>query len=178
MQLLGSAVHEDRLLGLLIVVEWYKGTSSLGQGEKILQIYLNNRAGINNWDLVDLSAPQILGHACLTSGNSDPILKLSRSSRHWDRRMAMVSTLTFIRQGFLDLSFELAELFLSDKEDLMHKATGWMLRETGKKNRQALLAFLKKNGPLMPRTMLRYAIEHFPEAQRQAFLKRPRLRKP
>lgn len=159
--LLESAYHEDRLLGLVILVNQYEKTKDLEFKKKCLDFYLRNRERINNWDLVDVSVSKIVGDYCYRIQSPNLIWKLAKSRRHWDRRMAIVSTFSFIRNQHTQLTFELAEMFLSQTEDLMHKATGWMLREAGKKDRKSLVRFISRFGPRMPRTMLRYAIEHF-----------------
>jgi 3-methyladenine DNA glycosylase AlkD len=169
-KLLKNPYHEIRLCALLILVEHYrKGDKPLR--ERILEIYLKNTLYINNWDLVDLSAPGIVGEAALTP-QSDMLDFLAGSTYLWNQRIAMVSTLTLIRHGEFAVTLRLAERFMSHPHDLMHKAAGWMLREVGKRNRAILTKFLLKHKHVMPRTMLRYAIEHYPEEQRQEFLKK------
>jgi len=168
--LLKNRHHEIRLCALLILVEHYrKGDHPLR--EQILEIYLNNTRYINNWDLVDLSAPGIVGEAVL-SKKYDMLDSLTESPYLWDQRIAMVATLTLIRHSEFAAALRLAERFLPHPHDLMHKAVGWMLREVGKRNRAVLTEFLQQHKLVMPRTMLRYAIEHYPEEQRQAFLKK------
>lgn len=165
--LMKSPYHEERSLALEILELQYKKKSNQ---KEIVKFYLKHKKGINNWDLVDMSAYNILGHYCQKHQNKDLILKLSSSNRHWDKRIAMVSTLAFIRQKELDLTFFLAKKFLNETEDLMHKACGWMLREAGKRDIARLLAFIKTHGKSMPRTMLRYSIEKLPLEQRKAIL--------
>jgi 3-methyladenine DNA glycosylase AlkD len=167
--LLQSVFHEDRLLALLILIQrYYPGDAAL-QGE-IHRLYLEYRAYVNNWDLVDASAPHLLGHF-LRDRPKDPLTRLAASRILWDRRMAIIATFDFIRQGNYDETLKIARLLLSDPEDLIHKAVGWMLREVGKREAAVAEAFLQAHYRRMPRTMLRYAIERFPEARRQGYLK-------
>lgn len=168
-ELLNSPIHEERLVSLFILIEQYSRAEDKTK-EFIFKFYLKNAKKINNWDLVDLSAPKIVGTHLLT-GNKDILFKLARSSNVWERRIAVLSTYTFIRNLHFDTTFLIAEILLNDKHDLIHKAVGWMLREVGNKDMQAEEVFLKKYYKLMPRTMLRYAIEKFPEAKRMKYLK-------
>ena len=169
-KLLKNKYHEIRLCSLLIMVEHYsKGDNATR--ELILETYLGNTRYVNNWDLVDLSAPGIVGMAMLNNAG-DTLDTLAGSRCLWDQRIAMVATLTLIRHGSFEATLRLAERFLSHTHDLMHKATGWMLREVGKRDRAVLTEFLLEHKSVMPRTMLRYAIEHYPEEQRQEFLKK------
>jgi 3-methyladenine DNA glycosylase AlkD len=168
-KLLKSPIHEERLLSLILMVNQFK------KGDKQLRIelfntYTKNRAFVNNWDLVDLSSPILLGDFCLENNDHEFMDELLNSTRHWDRRMAIVGTLSFIRNSVTKLTFVYAQKLLNDKEDLMHKATGWMLREAGKRDENALRKFLSLYGKKMPRTMLRYAIEKFSEKERQKIL--------
>jgi 3-methyladenine DNA glycosylase AlkD len=169
-EILDSEIHEDRLLGLLVVVEKYKKARTEPEKTKILRFYLNHRDRINNWDLVDVTVHKVLGEYAWEFSDLKQIEKLSNSKRHWDKRMAMISTFAFIRRGKVDLAFKLAKKFLGESEDLMHKATGWMLREAGKKDAKRLRDFVQTYGKKMPRTMLRYAIEKFPETERKKVL--------
>ena len=167
-QLLQSAFHEDRLLALLILIQhYYQGDLAL-EGE-IHRLYLEHRGLVNNWDLVDASAPHLLGHY-LRDRPKDPLPRLAASRVLWDRRMAIIATFDFIRQGGYDETLRVARLLLGDPEDLIHKAVGWMLREVGKREAAVAEAFLQAHYRQLPRTMLRYAIERFPEARRQAYL--------
>jgi 3-methyladenine DNA glycosylase AlkD len=167
--LLQSPFHEDRLLALLILIQrYYPGDLAL-RGE-IHQLYLKYRGLVNNWDLVDASAPHLLGHY-LRHRPKDPLTQLAASPVLWDRRMAIIATFDFIRQGEFDQTLRVARLLLGDPEDLIHKAVGWMLREVGKREVAVVEVFLAAHYRRMPRTMLRYAIERFPEARRQAYLK-------
>lgn len=167
-RLLASPIHEERLLGLLILVHQFKRGDADAQ-KKVVGAYIANLKYVNNWDLVDLSAHHILG-VYLQNKNRAILNTLSRSKRIWDRRVAIIATLHFIKQGDFNDTLRLSARLLSDPEDLMHKAVGWMLREVGKKDLKTLEGFLKIHYKQMPRTMLRYAIERFPEARRQQYL--------
>jgi 3-methyladenine DNA glycosylase AlkD len=166
--LIQSKMNEERLLALFILVHQYqKSENSI---KNILyQFYLDNLQHINNWNLVDASAHLILG-AHLMNTNRRILLRLAKSENIWERRVAIVSTWYFIRKQDLEWTFKVAVLLLEDKHDLIHKATGWMLREAGKKDEKQLIAFLEQHAKKMPRTMLRYAIEKFPEPQRKNYL--------
>ncbi len=166
-KLLSTKIHEQRLIALFILIHQYKKTSNK---KEIIEFYLKNTKNINNWDLVDLSAPKILGDYLLEKPKST-LYKLSNSNNLWERRIAVMSTFAFIRAGKFDDSTKIAETLLSDKHDLIHKAVGWMLREIGKKDLATEEKFLKKHHQYMPRTMLRYAIEKFPEHKRMFYLK-------
>lgn len=166
--LLHSPIHEERLLALLILVLSLR-TCDDAHREAIYDFYLANVRHVNNWDLVDSSAPAIVG-GYLCDKSRKPLIRLAKSANLWQRRIAIVATQHFIRLGDIDDTLVLSRLLLGDKEDLIHKATGWMLREVGTKNPAALRAFLAEHGPDMPRTMLRYAIEHFSPEQRRAYL--------
>lgn len=168
--LLGSRVHEERLTALLILVAKFRRGDKKIQRE-IFDLYMLNRARVNNWDLVDTSAPQIVG-SYLSERSRSPLYKLARSRSLWDRRIAIVATQAFIRETDLDDTFDIAEMLLGDSEDLIHKAVGWMLREAGDRDDAALRGFLDKHCTRMPRTMLRYAIEKFPEPERLRYLRR------
>lgn len=169
-KLLQSPYHEVRNCGLLILVDQYER----GDVEircKIYNLYLSHTLRINNWDLVDLSAPGIVGKHILKNDRTI-LYKLIKSDLLWDQRIAMVSTLTLIRNHEFSDTLCLAEMLMDHKHDLMHKATGWMLREIGKRDRSVLTAFLQKYKSVMPRTALRYAIEHYPDSERKDFLKK------
>ncbi|NTU57706.1 MAG: DNA alkylation repair protein [Chlorobiaceae bacterium] len=167
--LLASPWHEDRLFGLLLLVERYRTADDVGR-EEIYDTYCSHTLNINNWDLVDLSAPQIVGRH-LQVRERAPLYSFAASGSMWERRIAIVSTLHFIKQGeFID-TLAIADRLLDDPEELIHKATGWMLREVGKKEQPVLEFFLQQHYRRMPRVMLRYAIERFPEELRQAYLK-------
>lgn len=169
-RLLTSAWHEVRLTALIILTERVKKISS-EEDKEIFDFYLAHTIYINNWDLVDLSAPQIVGRYLLTRDRSI-LYKLAQSSLLWERRISILATLTFIRQGDFEDTLQLAELLLLDSEDLMHKAVGWMLREVGKRDLKKLTTFLDQHYRTMPRTMLRYAIERLSETQRQQYLRK------
>jgi 3-methyladenine DNA glycosylase AlkD len=167
-RLLRSPFHEDRLLALLILIKRYYQGDAL-QGE-IHRLYLEQRRFVNNWDLVDVSAPHLVGHYLLDRARG-LLTRLGGSGVMWERRMAIIGTFHFIKQGDYDDTLKVARQLLGDPEDLIHKAVGWMLREVGKREKAAAEAFLQAHYRNMPRTMLRYAIEKFPEARRQAYLK-------
>lgn len=169
-RLLESKWHEERLLALLVMVRRFERGNDAAK-KQIFEFYLSNTRWINNWDLVDISASQIVG-AWLLNRPRPVLRRLARSRSLWERRIAVVSTHAFIRAGDLDDTFALAKELLRDQKDLMHKACGWMLREAGKRNVAALEVFLDEHGPWMPRTMLRYAIEKFPEKRRKQYLSR------
>lgn len=166
--LLASSWHEERMAALLILVIQYRRADLLSQ-KKIYKFYLANSSRINNWDLVDLSAPQIVG-AHLLDKNKRFLHVLVRSNNLWQRRIAIVATWMFIRNGYFVETLALAKKLLQDHEDLLHKASGWMLREVGKRDFSVLDNFLRSHYKNMPRTMLRYAIEKFPEKLRLAYL--------
>lgn len=168
-RLLKSPFHEDRLAALDILARQFKrGDEALRT--RIYGLYLGGAKWINNWDLVDVSAPHILG-AYLQDRDRAPLYALARSRNLWERRMAMLATQHYIRQGEFADALRISEILLDSEEDLLHKAVGWMLREVGNRDRKAEEAFLAKRYRSMPRTMLRYAIEKFPEARRRAYLK-------
>ena len=167
-KLLKSGWHEERLLALLVLVRQY-GKGDGRSRDAIYRCYLGSRAGINNWDLVDCSAPQIVG-AHLDGGGRRFLRELARSGSLWDRRIAVLATFHYIKNGQFGDSLALARLLLDDREDLIHKAVGWMLREIGKRDQAVLEAFLRANGRRMPRTALRYAIERFPQPLRRRYL--------
>lgn len=167
--LLHSEWHEERFMGLLLMENRFERADEESLQEEIVKAYLANTRWVNNWDLVDASAPSILG-AWLLARRRSVLTELVRSENLWERRIAIISTLTLIRAGEFSDTFRLTERLLSDPEDLMHKACGWMLREVGKKDRDILISFLGKHAPGMPRTMLRYAIERFPQQERRAWL--------
>jgi 3-methyladenine DNA glycosylase AlkD len=169
LKLLRSPHHEDRSLALLILVRVYlKGDDAVKA--KVYNLYLKNTRFINNWDLVDSSAPHIVG-AFLRDKDRDVLYSLARSSDLWERRIAILSTFHFIRNGEMGETLKIARVLLSDREDLIHKAVGWMLREVGKRDLKAEEGFLNRHYKQMPRVMLRYAIEKFPEPKRRRYLK-------
>ncbi|HWR00544.1 MAG TPA: DNA alkylation repair protein [Chlorobaculum sp.] len=169
--LLASPWHEDRLFGLMLLVDRYRSADDVERGE-IYDTYCAHTSRINNWDLVDLSAPQIVG-LHLQARDRRPLYRFSVSESLWERRIAIVSTFHYIKQGgFID-TLAIADTLLDDPEELIHKATGWMLREIGKRDQPVLEAFLQQQYPRLPRVTLRYAIERFPEELRKAWLKGP-----
>ncbi len=168
-RLLRSPFHEARMTALFILIRLYeKGDEALK--EKIYRLYLRSTNHINNWDLVDLSAPNIVGDYLLER-DREILFNLIESKSLWERRIAVLATFAFIRQNYFTDTLRLAERTMEDKEDLMHKAVGWMLRETGKRDIAVLKSFLQTRYKIMPRTMLRYAIEKFPEKERKEYLK-------
>lgn len=166
--LLKSRVHEERLLAIEVLRFQYDRGNPEDQ-QRIFDFYVRNRRFISSWDCVDGSAPYIVGRHLLKR-DKKLIYELAASPRIWDRRIAIVSSLWFIRRGNIRHTLKLAKILLHDKEDLIHKATGWMLREVGKQDPAALKRFLDAHSSAMPRTMLRYAIERFPEAERKQYL--------
>jgi 3-methyladenine DNA glycosylase AlkD len=168
-RLLGSTFHEDRLLALLILVRLYsRGDEALR--EEIYRLYLKSARLINNWDLVDSSAEQIVG-AFLWDRPRAPLRRLAKSADLWERRIAVLATFHFIRRGEFGETLAVARALLSDREDLIHKAVGWMLREVGNRDPATEEEFLREHYKRMPRVMLRYAIEKFPEEKRRRYLK-------
>jgi 3-methyladenine DNA glycosylase AlkD len=167
-KLLASKVHEDRLIALMLLTGLYDRGDEVARNA-IIRIYLSNTAHVNNWDLVDLSAPVLLGRHLLDRDRG-LLFRLARSKSLWERRIAIIATLAFIRKGDLGTTFDIAELLLYDRHDLIHKAVGWMLREAGKRDPEAEKRFLDRHAATMPRTMLRYAIEKFPEKLRRTYL--------
>ena len=167
--LLRSPIHEERLLSLFLLIHRY---SKGGEPEKkkIYELYLNNTKFINNWDLVDSSAGHIVG-AFLFDKSKKPLYDLVKSENLWERRISIISSFYFIKHNQFADTLKISKILLSDKEDLIHKAVGWMLREVGKRDISIEEPFLKKHYKNMPRTMLRYAIEKFPESKRQRYLK-------
>lgn len=168
--LLRDPFHECRLTALYMMRLRSERARDAAEKETIVEIFLRNLDGINNWDLVDSSAPYILG-PYLAERESDLLCKLASSGELWKQRIAIMATFYFIRQGRYGETLYLAEKFLDHPHDLIHKATGWMLREIGKRDQDAEIAFLKKHYRRMPRTMLRYAIEKFDPPLREQFLK-------
>jgi len=168
-KLMHSGVHEERSLAHAILRLKFEKGPDAGR-KKIFDFYIRNRRAIRAWDGVDDSAPYIVG-PYLLDRDKKLLYQLARSARLWDRRIAMVSTWWFIRQGHTEDTLKLAAILLKDKEDLIHKATGWMLREVGKRDLAALQRFLQAHCRTMPRTMLRYAIERFPETERNKYLR-------
>jgi len=170
--LLADIIHEFRLVALLILVQKYQKTATLKERKLVVDFYLSHSKCINNWDLVDLSAPKILGDYLVQGKRGSALLlKMATSDNLWEKRIAMVSTYAFILDGDYNVTFSVAKKLLKDKHDLIHKAVGWMLREAGKRvSEKALLKFLDDNINYLPRTTLRYAIEKLTPAQRQDYL--------
>lgn len=166
-KLLHSKIHEERLTALLILVAQYARGDEPGK-QKIFDFYLENLSQVNNWDLVDSSAHLIVGPQI---SDQKLLVKLAKSKDLWERRVAIIATFARMRQGNCDWSIEISKLLLNDEHDLIHKAVGWVLREVGKNCGEDILEnFLKEHYKTMPRTMLRYAIEKFPEPKRKAYL--------
>jgi 3-methyladenine DNA glycosylase AlkD len=168
-QSVSSKFHEERLTALLILVEKFKKANEIERKE-IFDFYLKNRKGINNWDLVDLTAPKIVG-AFLENKDKSLLYKFARSKDLWEKRIAMLACFYFIYKKDCRDALKIAEILKDDQQDLIQKAVGWMLREVGKRCGQEVEEeFLKKNYKTMPRTMLRYAIERFSEKERKKWL--------
>ena len=167
-ELLNSKMHEHRFTALVILISKYRKAEENGKKE-IFDVYLKNTENVNNWDLVDLSAPRIVGDYLLNRERSI-LYKLVRSDSLWERRISILSTFTFIDNNDFEDALNISELLLRDEHDLIHKAVGWALREIGKKNQNVEEQFLAKHYLHMPRTMLRYAIEKFDEKKRKKYL--------
>lgn len=167
-KLLKSKIHEERLVALLILVLQFQ-EADIRKCETIFKFYLKNVKNINNWDLVDLTAPNIVGRF-LMDKDKKPLYQLAKSRNLWEKRIAVLAAFTFIKNNEHKDSLRIAEILLGDNHDLIHKAVGWMLREVGKRNLAIEEKFLKKYHRKMPRTMLRYAIERFPEQKRKRYL--------
>jgi 3-methyladenine DNA glycosylase AlkD len=168
-KLLRSPVHEERTLALLMLVDAFKAGDEPAR-RRIYDLYLSNTRLINNWDLVDCSAAQIVG-GWLRGRSTAPLTRLAKSKLLWERRIAIIATFDGIRRGEFADAFRIADRLLHDDHDLIHKAVGWMLREVGKRDGAAERAFLADRYKTMPRTMLRYAIERFPELERRKYLR-------
>jgi 3-methyladenine DNA glycosylase AlkD len=167
--LLMSPIHEERLFALLALVRCFE-KGDVARREQVYTFYLANTERINNWDLVDISAPRIVGGFLLERDRA-PLDILAQSANLWERRIAILATFTFISHNQFEEALRIARQLLHDREDLIHKAAGWMLREVGKREMVVEEGFLKEHCRVMPRTMLRYAIEKFPEEKRQMYLK-------
>ncbi|MGB5988790.1 MAG: DNA alkylation repair protein [Marinifilaceae bacterium] len=169
-KLISSQIHEYRLTALLIIVEKFNNEKQEADKKLLIDFYLSNTQYINNWDLVDLSCYKTLGIWLLTK-DKDILFELAHSKNIWEQRIAIITCLQFIKNEQYDTFLKIAELLLHHPHDLIHKAIGWLLRELGKKNVDLEKTFLKRHYNNMPRTMLRYSIEKFPEDQRQDYLK-------
>lgn len=166
--LLRSRFHEERSLALLVLVlQVHRADDAVRR--RVYDFYLANVRGVNNWDLVDISAPALVG-GYLVERSRKPLYSLAKSANLWERRIAIVATQHFIRLNDYADTLKVGQRLLTDPEDLIHKAVGWMLREVGKRDLPTLEGFLREHAPAMPRTMLRYAIERFPKARRRAYL--------
>jgi 3-methyladenine DNA glycosylase AlkD len=165
-ELLSSKIHEERLTALIILTYKYQDNK-----KAIFDFYMKNSKYINNWDLVDVTAPKIVGDYLLDK-DKELLYKLVKSQNIWERRIAIVSTQEFIRKGKFEDTLKISTILLQDKHDLIHKAVGWMLREVGKKDTEVLIKFLDQHSKTMPRTMLRYAIEKFEEEKRLFYMKK------
>jgi 3-methyladenine DNA glycosylase AlkD len=169
--LIASPIHEHRLVALLILVSQYRRGDDATR-EAVFNTYLASTQHINNWDLVDCSAEHVIGPHLRPLRRRTLLTTLAKSKSLWDRRIAIMSTFHYIRHNEFAETLRIARLLLRDTEDLVHKAVGWMLREVGKRNLKVERAFLDRHARQMPRTMLRYAIERFPEPLRKAYLAR------
>lgn len=171
-KLLTSKIHEERLCAFEILCFKYEKSSKEEIKREIYNFCLENRKGMNNWDLVDLTAPYIIGDFLSNKNKEREILyKLAKSNNLWDKRISIISTAAFIKNNQFQDTIKISEILLKDKHDLIQKAVGWMLREVGKRDKKTLLDFLNKHYRKMPRTMLRYSIEKFPEPERKKYLK-------
>ncbi len=173
-KLLLNKIHEFRLTALLILVYQYESAvknKNLLKQKEIYNFYIEHLAYINNWDLVDVTAPNIVGSYLKNNKSSIKLLyTYAKSDNLWKRRIAIISTFTFIRNNDFEDTLKISEMLLDDKHDLMHKAVGWMLREVGKRDRKVLLKFLDSHSKQMPRTMLRYAIEHLDKNMKSYYM--------
>lgn len=171
-ELLNSKIHEERMCALrILLIQYKKAKKDLLKKREIFEFYLRNTKKINNWDLVDVSAPQIVGDFLQREG-AQILKQLAMSENIWEKRIAIVSTYAFVRKRSFGETLAIADMLLNDKHDLIQKAVGWMLREVGKRNRNVLEIFLSTRHKEMPRTMLRYAIEKFPDEERKKWMKK------
>ncbi|MCD4781240.1 MAG: DNA alkylation repair protein [Candidatus Omnitrophica bacterium] len=171
-KLIQSEIHEERLLALLLLIEKFNTANPI-ERQKFFKFYITCFPHINNWDLVDLSAPKIVGQYLFGQAKKKQqyLIQLAHSQNLWEKRIAIISTAFFIQQNKFGLTLAISKILLNDQHDLIHKAVGWMLREVGKRDIREEEEFLKKHYQKMPRTMLRYAIEKFEEKKRQDYLK-------
>jgi len=170
-ELLENRYHECRLVALMILVDRYRRAKTDAERKRIYETYLKNTKYINNWDLVDLSAHNVVG-AYLYDKDRSILYKLAKSKDLWERRIAIMSTFYFIRKDDFSDTLKISEVLLDDKHDLIHKATGWMLREIGKRDKDVEMKFLDEHHRTMPRTMLRYAIEKFSDKEKKCYMKK------
>ncbi len=169
-KLISSKIHEERLIALFILQNQYEKSENK---EKFIDFYLKNTRYINNWDLIDLSAPRILGDFLVNNPKKKTIIyKFSRSKDLWEKRISILATFAFIRINKFEDTLKISEILLNDKHDLIHKAVGWMLRELGKRDQNIEEKFLKNHYKKMPRTMLRYSIERFDDKKRKFYMKK------
>jgi 3-methyladenine DNA glycosylase AlkD len=168
--LLYSEFHEIRLTGLLLLVKQFKKAENADMRKKIYDFYLKHARQANNWDLVDLSCKDIVGGYLLDKDDRSVLYNLAVSSNLWEQRISIVSTWMFIKNLEFEDTLRISEKLLTHRHDLIHKAVGWMLREVGKKDKDVLIAFLERYSAAMPRTALRYAIEHFAPNERQKYM--------
>ncbi len=166
---LKNPYHEIRLGALLMLIKKYEN-AEIGNKKEIYETYIKNVEYVNNWDLVDMTAPNIVGDYVFNFGSTDDLWELANSSNLWSQRVSIVASWYFIKRGKYNYTLDICEKFFTHDHDLIHKATGWMLREVGKKDEKTLCNFLDKNASYMPRTSLRYAIERFEETKRKAYL--------
>ena len=169
--LIQNPYHEARFCALLLLMDHFKRSKEVAEKERCFQFYLQHTAYINNWDLVDVSCTHIIG-SWLMDKDRQILYRLAESKNMWEQRIAIVSTLAFVRKGQFHDTLELVKKLITHPHDLIHKAMGWVLREVGKKERLLLTTFLNEHATRLPRTTLRYAIEHYPEEERKAFLLR------
>lgn len=170
-ELLSSKIHEHRLTALLMLILKFEKSKEKSQQREIIDFYLSHLNFINNWDLVDTSCYKILGRYCFENQEEKLLIDLSNSDKMWEKRIAIVGTMHYIKKGNFELTKEFVKRNLQHPHDLMHKANGWLLREMGNKNESELLDFLNLHYKEMPRTCLRYAIEKLDESLRQDYLK-------
>ncbi|MDD4996051.1 MAG: DNA alkylation repair protein [Patescibacteria group bacterium] len=168
-KLLKEKIHECRFIALVILIKKYQKVEQK-EKKQIFEFYLNNSKKINNWDLVDISAPKIIGDYLLDKKNKKILYQLAKSNNLWQKRIAILATFSFIKNNEFEHTFKISKLLFNDQHDLIHKAIGWMLREVGNKNQKQEELFLKKYSKQMPRTALRYAIEKFDEKKRKEYL--------
>lgn len=169
-ELLEGAFHEERMVALRILRNRYRRTRSDSDRRRLARFYLDHPDGVDNWDLVDISAPWLIGGELVRGRLAGTVRRMADSSDLWIRRQAVVATLGPVRQGQLDPAPEICAVLVTDHEDLIQKATGWVLREVGKRDRTSLTDFLDRHGTEMGRTAVRYSIERLPEDQRRHYL--------